>query len=329
MVAQNLLTVIAIFFLGVPSALAQGDHIATLVKVEGEVKLLQDPAPTAKSEKNQALYNGKYYTFRMAKLGTKVRRGDVVQTGNNAKAKIVYENGDQIILAPSSSYRALSTKEDRTVIDLFFGKIRSVVRPKGPRENMVVRSRSLAMGVRGTDFFVADPDEKGRAAIVVVRGKIEAMPTGLEAKPVEVPAGYVVSTAPAGSTPNDKKEAPKPLAVERSTKTELLEVQKSSLLAKTTPEAMKDLTPDLQKEIVDLEKESVEATIQDIKAADPELFERAKIDVTKVEDVEQLLTISVKQAFDEAPAGAKDSKPSEQDLKDLNEDVYKKYFKTE
>jgi hypothetical protein len=63
------------------------------------------------------------------------------------------------------------------LIDLLYGTLRGIILKDGPRSGTQVRSRTIAMGVRGTDFQIGANDTNGYAKVTVLRGSVIVRPT--------------------------------------------------------------------------------------------------------------------------------------------------------
>jgi hypothetical protein len=176
------------------------------------------------------------------------------------------------------------------------------------------------MGVRGTDFVITDPDPKGQAVVSVLRGKVSTLPIEGGSKETEVPAGFSMTLEP------EEKDRKTPVSVEPTTKTMILAIQKATSVAKPTSEELAALEPEVKTEVENLEKQSVEATLEDIQKNDPATYEAIKGKTKEFADADQIHAATLKRSFEEAPVENKINKPSAEELKDLNQDVYKKYF---
>lgn len=322
-------------------------QIATITKKIGPVKILSNPSKEIKGKGPHVLYDGLYYKVKKAKRGDTLDYGNVIQTGKISRARLIYENGDQISLGRSSSYKVTwnsSVEQNKPVIDVLFGTIRATIMKGGDRSDLKVKTKSMTMGVRGTDFHVYARGKTGGSQVSVLRGIVAInRPSEKKAKPIEIPAGF---SADIPETPKiakkEKKKAPTKLGkkvikkkifplpkivLRKTTKQDLIVIQKSSKIRviKTKKQKEKPVTA-LDRKIALLEKKAVETVIQDIKLEDPALYEKIKKDPKKIDDVDQLQTITVKKAFKEAPIAKKPRKPGKEDLLDIGDDVYDKYF---
>ena len=119
-----------------------------------------------------------------------------------------------------------------------------------------------------------------------------------------------------GFTAELKKK--KRIIVQKTTKVDLITIQKRSKVK--SKEIVKN--PIIKKQIEVLEKAAIKNTLADIKEYDKNLY--AKIIQKKLKTADDINTVVVANAFKKAPA--KKKKANMDDI-DLDDDVYKKYFK--
>ena len=266
---------------------------ATITRMYGKVQLLLNPSKTKKGPSPHALYKGKYYNVKKAKKGMKFPTGSVIKTGKSSKAKIIYPNGDQVSIGSETFLKISYGKSiSKKILDLFSGSIRAIVEKKGHnRQRVEVRTKSMVMGVRGTDFYVDAHNENGDSTISVIRGYVEVTPKVI-AKKLDLKSGYTMDI--------DEKQS-KPVIITRNTKTGLKKIYKATLIKKSAKE--KD-----SKEVAELERKAVEVTKLDIKLYDPELYEKIeKMPADKVSHSSELASIVIDEAIKQAPE--KDLKP--------------------
>ena len=85
---------------------------------------------------------------------------DLVSTAERAKAKLLLNDNSILKVAPASELRISAmlvgtAEEDKTVIDLLKGRVRSLVGKRlGATSRYEVHTREAVAGVRGTDFVV-------------------------------------------------------------------------------------------------------------------------------------------------------------------------------
>ncbi len=316
---------------------AEKRHTARIVKYYGKVHLFVNPAKTKTGKGPFAKFNDIYYQVRKPKKGSKLKPYERIQTGDRSKVKLIYQNGDQITLSANTSYEVKLEGESgikKPIFDMLFGKIRGLILKGGDRAGMKVRSSSMVMGVRGTDFYVTARGKSGASEISVIRGKVSVMPRGRkQKKSVIVPAGFSVevpSVTESAGLPEDTDDKSssrqkKVLMVKPTTKQKVAEIFRDTIIKKEDIIEETSTDPKLAAELLELERRAIENLKLDIKGEDPELYEIIrKIPPNEMNSSELIQAISTKKAFDIAPK-AKKSKASYEDLKDL--DVYDKYFR--
>lgn len=295
---------VSLFLLLIVSAhgyAADADHTAVVTRLEGEVRILSPRTGKGKTARVQ----GKDYDFQLAREGDKVGKEHTLQSLKGGRARLVFPNGDQMTLGENSLLKLsiiLNKKKDKPVMDLMFGKVRAVIQQGGPRADSEVRTSTMVMGVRGTDFFVEGNGVGGQSTLTVLRGEVAVSLTALpQAKEVTVSAGHSLEAPPASvqSAPPEVK----PVA-----RKELLEIQRHSVVARKS---------DAPTEVVQLEQKALEAAKADLMKYDPE----AAKTLTDVKDADEVSTHEVKKNLQRT------NKPGEDDLKLEQDDVYRKYFK--
>lgn len=110
---------------------------------------------------------------RQPKIGEAINAGESVVTGGDGELHLAMEDGGQIAVRPNTrmrieKYRAEGAADDRSVIGLFQGALRSVTGwiGKYSARNYQIRTPTATIGVRGTDHetHVIPPDsEEGEA----------------------------------------------------------------------------------------------------------------------------------------------------------------------
>jgi len=336
---------------------AEADHTATITKFFGKAQILSNPSDKKQGPPPHVLFEGTYYNVEPARMGSKVKIGSVFQTQEKTMVRLVYPNGDQIMISPSSSYRVSMEKkadDDKPISDLIYGKFRAVISKEGPRNTMEVRTRTMVMGIRGTDFHVVALDESGGSVVSVLRGAVAvaaraATPNEL-VKPIEVKSGFsakIPVAAPPASDQVGTTSAASPIQVAATDKLDLRAIQESVSFKKGQVEEPK-VEPEIQKELALLEQKAVESTKQDIKGSDPDLYKRieaAEAGGKKIDNIEVLQAVTIEKAIVRAPEPSLEKleklekegaikkgekpvrKPSSQELDDMEGSIYDKYFK--
>lgn len=312
------------------------EHVGTLTQLEGLVQIFSHPSKTMPKEKPKdgtlALFEGEYYVVGKAKTGDSVENGNIVRTAPGAKARVVFENGDQYQIGSGTAYRVswdAKTAERAKLqakIDLMYGKFRGVVSKEGPRKKMLLRTPTAVMGVRGTDFFVEENSRTGESEFTIIRGVVEVAPLVKDAKapaptPVEVKAGFsaVVAEAPA------KTETPKPVELRPTARDELRAIQKASELKAVEPPSK-----EVAAKVEGLEKKALESTLKEIREYSPELHAKLTANPGAAASIDRVNAASVEALVPAAPkfAPKRRRKPMLKDL-DSSDDshAYERYFK--
>ena len=324
--------------------------IARIVKMRGAVELFTHKSKKGTGPPPHILYDGYYYSLKKAKLGQRVKPGEIIRTGKKSQVRLVFNNGDQYTLGPGTVYQGEANqleqkKGEGSVVNLLYGKFRAVISKQGPRKELVIKTRNAALGVRGTDLFVSKRGLSGRTKLTVIRGIVAAKSfTPKEDRPKPeadvvlskqavksevVSAGFsayvdslLTISKPAQDPSADKSVIDKLVTLFRTDKRELVKIQKASKI-KMKIAALRELPPQKRKQIKQLVRKAVKNTLDDIKNSDPALFEKIKKQKKRI-TLEALTTKVVHQSFKSAPA--KVDKPSESDLDDERIDAYEKYF---
>ncbi len=318
---------------------ALANQAATITRINGSVQVFTHPTSQLQGP-GQVKYENKYYRLKKAKVGDKVQKGNILRTAPGSKARVVFDNGDQINVAPGSSYKvdwAVNSSDPdiaKPTISLKYGKIRAVISKKGPRSKLRVRTRSATMGVRGTDFYVSDRVSEGGTRLTVIRGKVQVKPKKMNAKPIEVKKGYTAEvtkkkteTSVLGSAEKKTEVAfqQKAIEIHKTTKQEIVKIHRESVQKKIKLTKEEFATPSSKAMVEKLEKKAVENTLKDIRTHDPKLY--AKLNKKIVNDSQKIDAQVMKEGFKAAPKAP--SKPYLSDLDDLDENAYDTYFKIE
>lgn len=305
---------------------AEPKQLATFTQIDGKTQLFTNPSKTAYAEKSlkkgtMAFFEGDYYLIQDAKVSDQIPRGSIVRTLPNAHARIVYENGDQFYVGPGTSYRV--TWNDKTDLDtsvqLLYGRLRGVIAKEGPRKEIRLRTKAATLGVRGTDFFVADSDAKNETEITVLRGAVEVTPNSGKNKSTPT----LVKTGMSATVIFNEELKDKPIKLDPTV--ELRDTTKEDLTTIQTVSTLTESVPASDR-IARLEKKAIDVTLEDIKRYQPEFFKQ--IDPAKAESLQELNSKMVTLSQNEAPTAPKKHKPNITELKETDEDdVYDKYFK--
>lgn len=316
----------AILLAGPQSLLAQSEAKATLTRFFGDVTLLKNPQKEPSGDGQSALFGEQYFTVRKASVGDELLPGEVIQTGKVGRARLVYENGDQITVAANTSYQVKMEGESgvkKPLIDLLFGKIRSLIRSRDSNQAGVkVRTRSAVMGVRGTDFYVAAYGSATGTEVTVLRGKVAIHDRDHSAEATVLPSGYTwKARRKTANTQGDQDQ------VTRTSKQELGQIHKVSRVEPPAPQEL--AAHPAKNHIKSLEKKASQQVIADIKQYQPEIYTKlSNIPEKELADSDMVQAMTTRFAYDKAPEAKKSAKKSKADfdLDSYGEDVYEKYF---
>lgn len=154
--------------------------------------------------------------------GQRVSPGEVVSTAPGARAVLRFDDHQWVLLHESTQfrivqfrYRAQEPAADRAVFELLRGVLRVITGALGHRspEAFQLRTDSMIVGVRGTDFMVAVVNP---SYLSVLQGSITASNDAGTATFAAGELGTVASrSAPASAIPRDALPAPVAAAFER------------------------------------------------------------------------------------------------------------------
>jgi len=316
-----------------PTMAFSSNQVGTITQIENEAKIFSHPGKNVQGPPPHALYEGEYYSVKDAKVGDRLENGNIVRTAPGGKARIVYDNGDQFNLGSGTAYRVFWDKNStKPKINLMYGKLRGIVEKGGPRGRLTIRTRTATMGVRGTDFFIAEGGPGGGTEVSILRGAVEVKPELPKAKSVEVKAGYSAEILPSKKPEIEKQKERQNLEqaiapvveLRRTTKEDLTAIKRSSEV-KIEIKREIALTDEVSKKVEQLETKAVETTLKDIKKSDPKLF--AQIQDKPIKTTEELNAKAVDNLMKNAPKAPAKRKPYKSELEDLESGAYEKYFK--
>lgn len=285
------------------------DHVGRIVKIEGQSKVYIPEQKIKQLDQEHIRFQNQLYRVTDAIRGMKLENGYVVNTGAEAKLKVIFNNGDHFYVAPNTQYvvewsRPTLKDKETTVMNVIRGAVRSVVEKDGPRSGIEVKTRSATFGVRGTEFWV-NVKNSHTTEVSVLRGLIEFREDSGESVKVEKGQKALVR--------NDD------IRKESITKQDLTQIAQETLPAKEIKVEDEDLKV--------LESKALEVTVNDIKLYEPELYKKISEtkDLRESEELTQLTINNLKESAPEAKAEVP-KKPTLQDLQD-SEDPYQKYYK--
>ena len=283
-------------------------NVARVIRLSGDVEILTSQKP--KGIFNNVRYDQKNYYAIKGKLGFKIFNNSIIHTKKGAKVRLIFKNGDQITVGPSTFKKISWTKgqtnqNSGTFIDLIYGSIRGVISEDGPRSNLKIKSKDALMGIRGTDFHVARIGTSGMTALSVIRGKVEM-------KSIKNKSIQIISKGQSGILRLNKK-----VLVNPTSKKDIKRIYSNSSIQ---PNKLTHLSSELKKEINLLEQAAVKSTLKDIKNYDQESY--ALLTKKGVKNVDQINKEVLKKALEKAP---RKSKPILDEL-DLETSIYDQYY---
>jgi hypothetical protein len=268
-------------------------QVATITQIQGKAEIFTNPSKKPHENKStengtMVLFEGDYYLIQQAKLGDKIQNHSVLRTLPNARVNVVYDNGDQFNLGSGTAYRISWNEQSHSdaKMKLMYGRVRGVISKEGPRKKFSIQTRSATMGVRGTDFFIADEGVDGEIELSVLRGSV-AVNTSKKDQEIKTGMSALITTT---------KEESK-VAARETSKEDLSIIEKQSTI--TDPVALPAKSSELSKKIFELEKKAFEVTVKDIQIYQPELYKKVA-DAKNVQDLNAKLLSEVSAIAPEA-----------------------------
>lgn len=313
MIHRYLFSFICIFFSNYLFAATQSGLVITS---KGDVKILSSSIKKGPS----LLFEGKKYFYRKSKVAQKVYANEILLSGPNGRAKIIYVNGDQFFLGPSSmvSVPEISNTKKKPSIDLIYGKMRAVIHPKKELSGLRIKTKAAVMGVRGTDFIGVHHDSVGTFT-TVLRGKVEVK-SSFSAKKIVVEKGATGKIAKkrvlATVLPEKNEEAKvepmkakevEDLEIQTTSREEIKDIKKAFL--HTEEIVVKDLKVEEKKEVLALNTLAKENLVTELKEI-PQV--EKKIDEIKEQTVAELNEIDIQQVEVKAPSRKLEWEPKEE-----------------
>ncbi|MDB9786547.1 FecR domain-containing protein [Bacteriovoracaceae bacterium] len=111
---------------------------------------------------------------RLLKNGL-VRSGSLVETGARSMVRLKFKDGSSITLGPNGQIVVARIESgDTKIIGLLRGKLRSKLLPatNAAREKMIIKTRSAALGVRGTDLLTVYNEQNHITSTVTFSGDV-------------------------------------------------------------------------------------------------------------------------------------------------------------
>ncbi len=256
----------------------------------------------------QVVYMGVKWNQKPLKIGDKVFDGDVLNTGNDGKIKIILSKSEQIYLGPGTSLK-IEPKPKETQMDLIYGQIRSMV-PVGSNP-MKGKTPAAVIGVRGTDFSLIYEPSLAKTKLQVLRGKVEISDVEEKKKSLATAGQEIQVAAPKEKEQSVVLSPPKPISKESYQNMAALTQISANL--KTTPK-------ETVMAIAKVEKEALQKTLESIQKEDPELYK--ELQSQKIKSTEEIHERAAEQKSVTAPSEKKESKRLKDEIKLLGDEVY-------
>jgi len=154
--------------------------IAEVTIVRGSVTFLEIP----------------YKKAAKLKKGAKVRQGTSIVTGKNSFVRLKFKNGSLLSLGSNSKIVVYNIGKKKTgMVSLIEGTLRSKVEKKLKGQDFFVKTRTAALGVRGTEFqTIYNRDNKitsmltydGKVQVVKVDPKVKKEPMVIQKTDMEI-----------------------------------------------------------------------------------------------------------------------------------------------
>ena len=116
---------------------------------------------------------------KVIQLKDVIEPGTTITTEQKSFVKLLFADQTQMNIGPGSSMRIEATKPGEvSLVSLVAGQIRAKVTkdpladPNAPKDKMVVKTRSAAMGIRGTDFNVSFNPLNNITALITYEGHV-------------------------------------------------------------------------------------------------------------------------------------------------------------
>lgn len=278
----------------------QNDNTATITSLDGNVRIL--PRPT-KDEHVQlpGIYSrlNRYYSGgKEAEVGMDVEIGSLIVTRKNSHVRIIYPNGDVLVLGPSTIFRLSWTTQKKSLMEIARGTIKAWINKEGPRSDLRVETSTSVMGVRGTVFVVSANSKVKTTKLTVMRGSVAFKDASNHLRGYEVAAGLTAIATPAldGNEGN--------VTITTTTVIELQIIQKITIIESIdTKPPKRAVSKDVARRVASLEQVAANEMAKDLGVAEP--------DTAKAKRLDDMVALSSKFHQDHAPKVAKPVKVRE------------------
>ncbi|MEN9723129.1 MAG: FecR protein [Pseudomonadota bacterium] len=347
---QKFFLILMVLFLVMPVARAERPPILTFT--EGVVEMFSEPRQKTHESipegASRAKYEGLHYIAQNVTMGSALTLGAWLRTRPGGRARVIFENGDQLQVGPASFLRiapvsassapstSASPSKDSTLpsssqasspsseLELRHGMVRAIISKTGPRSRFRVRTASAVMGVRGTDFVV---ETRAFTTLTLIRGAVELREAPQKGSAMKSLKPQTIRTGETALV-----EEKKPVLAFSTSQLELKRV-----LHLTEPQS--PITSPTDTEVITREKRAREVTAKDFSdhAQSPEEKGRLESLIAKTADADSLNRLALMTRIQAAPEASpglqrlkeevrKRHKLTEEQLKQLEKDPYSKYF---
>ena len=232
----------------------------TVSEVKGAPDVLRDPTESLTEEMRSESKRGGYTTVMYQDVywkaypitpGFKIVYGDILSSGPDAQMVLTLEDGFRIVLAKQTKVRLtpnfLNSNPDSEVkswLQVLRGKIRAYLVDHNESPKTEFRTRTIALGVRGTEFVLAVDGD--RSKLVTIDGEVRARPVSVEEARLfeQVSEAYVASDTASLEEPQQKLEAitiADAVPIKRGEKVERRELPEKTELEKLDPQRRDEL----------------------------------------------------------------------------------------
>lgn len=136
-----------------------------------------------------------------------VQVGSVIRTGKGkctlllGKESVIHIDADSELKVTETLAASPATGAERSTLDLSFGRTRALIRNTGGKKDFKIRSRSVVMGVRGTQIFVDSPKDPALPQTFATLEGLAEVRVGAQVNPIPVAANEVVKWGGANELP--------------------------------------------------------------------------------------------------------------------------------
>lgn len=125
---------------------------------------------------------------RIVELGQKIYEDTSILTKEKSFVVLEFSDGSRMSVGPQSKVVVVKARgSDPGLISLLKGKIRNTVKPEDSNEDKyIIRTRTAALGVRGTDFQTSYNTENKATALVTFKGRVAMVRLDSSAEDLEV-----------------------------------------------------------------------------------------------------------------------------------------------